>query len=379
MRIGKPKRSNHYRRTPARVLRLECLRERVTLDGSGLGVSDPLPWFDPGQLTYSFVPDGSDAAGQQSQLFQLMQSLGEPAEWQAEFDAAFNAWLAPLNANISQVSDSGDRLGINGKTQGDVRFGDIRIAAVPLSRNLRATSVPHSAMVQGAWAGDILVNANANWSSLQEVYAVALHEFGHVLGLDHSVDPTSVMFVHGVHDVAAPTPADVAALSRLYVGIQFEHEADESGPEESREAEAEAITPDDAGPAASGETGTTVVQFDPSSAIALTPSIGSTIRYTATGAVNDPAAPIVYRLEPTLGEAEDLENLNLTLRTPDASRLLADLMVVDADGRSIESQMLHHGQGNVVVQAQELESNNVHYVVVSPAAGASRRVTGWCL
>ena len=110
------------------------------LDGSGLGASDALPWFNPDALTLSFAPDGTNVAGYESTLFRDLSSLGQPDIWQSEFMRAFAAWLSPLGATATKVSDSGDPFGVEGPAQNDPRFGDVRISAIPLSSNLLATS-----------------------------------------------------------------------------------------------------------------------------------------------------------------------------------------------------------------------------------------------
>ena len=46
---------------------------------------------------------------------------------------------------------------------------------------------------------------------------------------------------------------------------------------------------------------------------------------------------------------------------------MTDIMVLDSRGRLVESTELHHGQGSVVLQALSVESDRVHYVVVTPS------------
>ncbi len=379
MRTRRRRSLNRRRQTRKRELHVEVLCDRVVLDGSGLGVTDPLPWFDPGALTYSFAPDGTDVAGYQSQLFSEFDALGDSASWQAQFDAAFNAWLAPLNATIRNVEDSGSVFGIGGQTQGDDRFGDIRIAAIPLSQHVLATSIPHSAMIQGTWAGDILINADAEWHDLQEVFAVALHEFGHVLGLPHSQDPASPMFIHGVHDAVAPTSGDIRLLQNLYAGIDFEDHHDGSHDQdvaEAEPAEAEPVAADPATPSDDSVGANSAANFDLSQAISLLPSIGSTIRYAAKATVSDSATPMVYRLDPTAQQAEDLENLHVTWRSSGVVPMDADVTIIDAQGHVVESRVLHHGQGSVIVQALGVDSESINYVVVTPLGLVDSQLVG---
>lgn len=336
----RPTRSSRAKR---RTLWIESLAARITMHGSGLGVSDPLPWFDPGALTYSFAPDGTDVAGQRSSLFAVLNELGEPSTWQAQVDAAIDAWLKPLGVKAHAVDDSGVRLGAAGLTQGDVRFGDIRIAAIPLSGDVIATSVPHSAIVQGTWAGDILLNSNADWTSLRDVFAVALHEVGHVLGLEHSLDPKSVMFVHGVHDITAPTDADFAILRDLYSGIELK---DERGPRSARsERDGDAFE----------------------TAIGLSPVVGNTIRYTSGGTLTADTGKLIFRLDPLSAEAPALKHLNVALQSVGTQHLIAEVDVFTDDGQLVDSQILHHSEDAVVLHARNIKNDETYYVRVRAA------------
>ena len=112
-----------------------------------------VPWADPSHLTVSFVPDGTMVDGISSNLFGVVQP--EAAAWQAEILRAVQTWAQYANINVSVVGDSGDPLGVDGAVQGDARFGDIRIAARPLSGNVLAITTP-SGPLGGTRAGDIV-------------------------------------------------------------------------------------------------------------------------------------------------------------------------------------------------------------------------------
>ena len=149
-----------------RALRIETLSQRITLDGTA-SASAAIPWLNPGELTYSFVPDGTALANSSSSLFAELSATGSLSNWQSAFEQAFNGWMDPLGTHATAVADSGQPFGTFGATQGDSRFGDIRIGAVPLSLNAMAEAIPHSVISQGTWAGDILLNSNAQWRDLQ--------------------------------------------------------------------------------------------------------------------------------------------------------------------------------------------------------------------
>lgn len=334
------------RKRPRRI-RFELLRERIPFHGEGIGVTEPLVWFDPNALTYSFAPDGTEVAGYASTLSEELASLGSDQQWQATIDHALNAWLSPLGASITNVSDSGAPFGTFGPTQGDSRFGDVRIAAIPMSSHVVATSIPQSAVVQGTWAGDILINSTVDWNILDELHSVILHEFGHVLGLNHSSDPQSAMFSHGIGEVAVPSTEDIAVLQSLYAGIAFEDQDDDEEEDEAVESEFVTQPP-----------------FD--SAIPIDPVIGSTVRYSAEGLINQEGKAI-FRLQPTANEVETLENLTISVMTYGKASPFSELRVFDSAGNEVETAELHHGQGVIVQQVDGFESNETYFVVIENA------------
>jgi hypothetical protein len=194
-------------RRPARPA-LESLEDRTAPALFGI------PWTDPAHLTLSFAPDGTPVAGHASDLFAALNAhLATPA-WQEAILRAFQTWAVNANINFGVVPDGGLPFGVAGPTQADTRFGDVRLGAQPMSAEALSVSVPHDPFLSGTWAGDVFVNS-AHAFTAPELLAVMLHEAGHVLGLDHSADPASVMFSH-LNPLTALSAGDVRALQALY-------------------------------------------------------------------------------------------------------------------------------------------------------------------
>jgi hypothetical protein len=206
----------------SRQLVVEQLEDRLTPATYGI------PWPNPGHLTLSFAPDGTQAGLGASNLFQTLNGKAGASTWQLEVLRAFQTWAVNANINIYVVADGGQALGSPGAIQGDSRFGDIRIAAVPegLGSGYVANAQPFS-WTGTTWSGDVVLNSSqpigiGNVAGQYDLYSVMLHEAGHVFGFDDaSTDAGSVMNpVYAYHPQL--DAGDVANLQALYGARQAE-------------------------------------------------------------------------------------------------------------------------------------------------------------
>src|SRR5262245_28504721 len=112
------------------------------------------PWPDSQHLTLSLMPDGTHVGTQTSQLFRTLNAQMPTRQWETQILRAFQTWAANANLNIGLVADGGQPAGAAGPVQGDPRFGDIRIASLPLSPEMLAVALPFDTTT-GTWAGDV--------------------------------------------------------------------------------------------------------------------------------------------------------------------------------------------------------------------------------
>ncbi|QDU22612.1 matrixin family metalloprotease [Urbifossiella limnaea] len=194
-------------------LRIEALEDRTAPAALGS------PWPDPGTLTLSFAADGTrvgEAASDTATAF-----AGVPAAvWQREVLRAFQTWAVQIPANVALVADGGQAFGTPGPAQGDFRFGDVRVGAVPLSDDSLANASAFDWSI-GTWSGDVLFNTRARFAAVAtptaaDVFTVALHEAGHVFGMEHSNDPTSAMSENYTGPKTGLSAADIDAVRSYY-------------------------------------------------------------------------------------------------------------------------------------------------------------------
>ena len=202
------------------------------------------PWPDADHLTLSFAPDGTDVAGGQSDLFRTLDALMPTATWQGEIVRAFQTWAAQGNVNVHVVSDNGAAFGSAGPAQGSSYYGDVRIAARPLSDNVLAVTNPFDLF--GTWSGEMVFNsaklfAQGNVAGRYDLFTVAAQESGHALGLGNSADPASVMYEYYGGARAGLSAGDVAAIQKLY-GVRTADAFDLSGAGNNTLASADALT-----------------------------------------------------------------------------------------------------------------------------------------
>ncbi|MCG3197124.1 MAG: hypothetical protein GHCLOJNM_01608 [bacterium] len=193
----------------------------TALSGGGLSQGDPTI------VTYSFAPDGTfiasgigEPAGN-SNLFAFLNGIyGNPAAWQAQFHAVFQAWSELIGVTyVYEPNDDGAALfnspGISG-VRGDVRIGGKFIDGESGANTLAYNYFPNNGdMVLDT--GNPVFFGNTSGNSLRLRNTVA-HEHGHGLGMYHvcPVNQTKLMepFISTAYD--GPRHDDILNGQRHY-------------------------------------------------------------------------------------------------------------------------------------------------------------------
>lgn len=194
--------------------RLEGLEDRMLLYSTYGGT-----WTYGERITYSFVPDGTNIGGQSSNLFATLNKIAPTATWEAAFEKAAAIWSSYANINLALVSDNGEPYGATGNQQDDPNVGDIRIGMAPQDPGTVAVTYLPPPFNGGTLAGDMIFNSIQPWgiNSSMDVESVALHEFGHALGLgENTTDPSTVMYQTYTGIKQALAPDDIAGIESIW-------------------------------------------------------------------------------------------------------------------------------------------------------------------
>jgi hypothetical protein len=195
---------------------LENLEDRLLLY-STYG-PPPNTWVYGSRITYSFMPDYTSVGGISSVLFQTLDAKFSQATWELQFQKAAAVWQAVANINLSQVSDNGSPEATNGDQQDDPRFGDIRIGMVNLGSGVLGETFLPPPYNGGTAAGDMFLNSTASWqiNTDYDLETVAIHEFGHALGLGESQITTACMYAYYNGMKQSLTTDDVAGIQSVW-------------------------------------------------------------------------------------------------------------------------------------------------------------------
>src|SRR5271166_4358030 len=192
---------------------LENLEDRLLLYNTYGGT-----WVYGDRITYSFMPDGTSVGGTPSVLFQTLDAKFSQATWELQFQKAAAVWQAVANINLSQVSDDGSPEATNGNQQDDPRFGDIRIGMLNLGSGVLGETLLPPPANGGTDAGDIFLNSTASWqiNTDYDLETVAIHEFGHALGLGESQITTACMYAYYNGMKQSLTSDDIAGIQSVW-------------------------------------------------------------------------------------------------------------------------------------------------------------------
>jgi Matrixin/Bacterial Ig-like domain len=215
------RRSLRWERKPRPVRRrnkccpaLEGLESRVVLYSASGNI-----WPSPQLITISFMPDGTNlGGGETSNLQSTFNGKSSLGNWENVILQAAQTWAQETNINFAVVPDDGAAAGSGADEEGNPGFGDIRIGGYNFgSSTLALTYQPPSAN-NFSIAGNMTFNTGQSFNvgSTYDLFTVAMHEFGHALGLNESSVSNAVEYGTYTGKKTGLASDDIEGIQSIY-------------------------------------------------------------------------------------------------------------------------------------------------------------------
>lgn len=165
-----------------------------------------------GEVTWSLMSDGISCGGfgEISPCSISALSSFMPIGFVDEIESAFNLWSSVANITFKMEADGGQNAGAPSGT--DIRIGGHLFDG--LSGTLAHAFIPDGSNI----GGDIHFDAQDNWGigSLTDIFSVAVHEIGHAIGIEHSLNPLAVMYSQYDGVIAGLHADDIQTVQSIY-------------------------------------------------------------------------------------------------------------------------------------------------------------------